>query len=43
MQELHWALVPVLEEPQLMEGQMKGSLGKQKRPLTLPGVSRKAP
>lgn len=43
MQGLHWALVSVLEKPQLMEGQMKRSLGRQRRSLSLPGVSRKAP
>lgn len=43
MQGLHWALVPVLEEPQLMEGQMRESLGRQRRPLSSPGLSRKAP
>lgn len=43
VQGLHWALGPVLEELQQVERQMKRSLGRQRWPLSLPGVSRKAP
>lgn len=42
MQEFHWALVFVLEKPQLMERQM-GSLGRQRRPHPCLGYQGRLP
>lgn len=42
MQEFHWALVFVLEKPQLMERWM-GSLGRQRRPHPCLGYQGRLP